>query len=310
MDRLEAMSILLTVVDAGSLSAGSRRLGMPLATVSRRVSDLEAHLGTRLLNRSTRRLILTDAGQSYVAACRRILEDVEETERAVSGEYRAPKGNLVVTAPVVFGRRHVLPIVAAFLKAYPEINIRLILADRVFNLREEPVDIAVRIGVLPDSSLVARRIGEVRRVVCGSPSYFAERGVPKAPEHLRSHDCITFEGLASPTTWTFLKDRSELSVAIYSRLSVNTAEAAIDATIAGLGLTRILSYQITDALKSGKLALALEAFELPPWPVSLVYPGQKLLPLKARTFLDFATPRLKARLRAGSQRAGGVRPDG
>jgi DNA-binding transcriptional LysR family regulator len=296
VDRLDAMSILLSVVEAGSLSAASRRLGMPLATVSRRVSDLEAHLGTRLLNRSTRRLMLTDAGHSYVAACRRILDDVEEAERAAAGEYRAPKGNLVITAPVVFGRLHVLPTTVEFLEAYPEIDIRLIMADQVIDLIEDHVDLAVRIGALPDSSLVARRVGEIRHVLCGSPSYLAERGMPRSPEDLASHDCVTFEGLASGGRWMFVKDKSQIPVPIRSRLSVNTAEAAVDAAIAGLGLTRVLSYQVADAVIAGKLVLALEAFEPPPWPVSVVHHGQRLLALKVRTFLDFATPRLKARI--------------
>jgi len=296
MDRLEAMSILLTVAEAGSLSAGSRRLGMPLATVSRKVSDLEAHLRIRLLNRSSRKLTLTDAGQSYVAACRRILEEVDEAERAASGEYHAPKGHLVITAPIVFGRLHVLPIAVEFLRAYSEIGIRLVLADHVINLLEDHVDLAVRIGALPDSSLVARRIGQIRRVVCGRPSYFAEHGMPTKPEDLAAHDCITFENLASPGTWTFTNGGSEISVPVRSRLSVNTAEAAIDAAIAGMGITRVLSYQIADAVAAGKLVIALEAFEPAPWPISLVHGGQGLLPLKVRAFLDFAAPRLRARL--------------
>jgi DNA-binding transcriptional LysR family regulator len=297
MDRFESMSILLAVAEAGSLSAASRRRGMPLATVSRRVSDLEAHLGTRLLNRSSRRLTLTDAGQSYVAACRRILEELDEAERAASGEYRAPKGNLVVTAPIVFGRLHVLPIAVAFLKAYPEIDIRMALADRLINIVEEHVDLAVRIGTLPDSSLLARRVGEIRRVACASPAYFAERGMPVSPHDLASHDCITFEGLASPAAWTFMMDKSEISVPVHSRLSVNRAEAAIDAAIAGAGITRVLSYQVADAVAAGTLVIALEAFEPARWPVSLVHAGQGPLALKLRAFLDFATPCLRATLK-------------
>src|SRR5208283_2092412 len=173
MDRLESMSILVTAVEAGSLSAAGRRLGMSLATVSRKVSALEAHLKTRLLNRSSRQLTLTDADRSYVAACRRILEDVGEAERAASGEYSAPRGDLIITAPIVFGRLHVLPVVAAFLRAYPDIDIRMLLTDRVVNILEDHVDLAVRISELPDSSLIATRVGTVRRVVCGSPAYFA-----------------------------------------------------------------------------------------------------------------------------------------
>jgi DNA-binding transcriptional LysR family regulator len=298
MDRLESMSILVAAVEAGSLSAAARRLGTPLATVSRKVSDLEAHLKTRLLNRSSRKLTLTDAGRSYLDACKRILEDVGEAERAASGEYRAPKGDLIVTAPIVFGRLHVLPVAMEFLKAYPDVDIRLVLADRVINLLEDPVDLAVRIGELPDSSLVATRIGSIRRVVCGSPAYFAERGTPKHPGELGMHDCITFEGLSPPDSWVFTT--AEASILVRSRLVVNTAEAAIDAAIAGVGITRVLSYQIANAMQTGALGVILEKFEAVPSPVSLVHAGQRRLPLKLRAFLDFAAPRLKARLSQGA----------
>jgi DNA-binding transcriptional LysR family regulator len=292
MDRLASMSILVSAVEVGSLSAAARKLGMPLATVSRKVSELESHLKTRLLNRSSRRLTLTDAGRSYVAACRRILEEVGEAERAAAGEYSAPKGDLGITAPIVFGQLHVLPIAMAFLKAYPDIDIRMVLADRVVN----------RIGALPDSSLIATRLGAIRRVVCASQNYFAERGMPKTPDDLAAHDCITFEGLMSPEVFIFDAGRSQASVAVHSRLIVNMAEAAIDAAIAGTGITRVLSYQVAQALRDGALTVALEKFEPAPWPVNLVHAGGRLLPLKLRAFLDFAAPRLKALLSEGGSR--------
>ncbi len=288
--------MLVTAADAGSLSAASRRLGRPLTTVSRRISALEAHLGTRLLNRSSRRLTLTDAGRSYVAACKRILDDVKDAERAAAGEYSAPRGELTITAPIVFGRLHVLPVVTEFLKAYPEIDIRMVLADRVVNLFEDHVDLAVRIGDLPDSGLVATRVGAIRRVVCASPAYFSLRGTPRRPGELGAHDCVTFEGLMVPEAWTFAIGRSLASVPIHSRLGVNTAEAAVDAAIAGVGIARVLSYQIAAATRAGTLAIALREFEPAPWPVSLVYGGGRPVPLKLRAFLDFAAPRLKARL--------------
>jgi DNA-binding transcriptional LysR family regulator len=203
---------------------------------------------------------------------------------------------LTITAPIVFGRLHVLPIVVEFLAAYPEIAVRVMMADRVANLLEDPIDLAIRIGELPDSSLIATRIGSIRRVLCGSPTYFSERGMPRSPGDLGAHDCITFEGLLSPRAWTFTAGKSDVSVPIHSRLIVNTAEAAIDAAIAGVGVTRVLSYQIADAIRAGTLAVALQDFEPAPWPVSLVYAGQGLLPLKMRAFLDFAAPRLQARL--------------
>jgi DNA-binding transcriptional LysR family regulator len=300
MDRLASMSILVTAVEAGSLSAAARGLHMPLATVSRKVSDLEAHLKTRLLNRSSRQLTLTEAGRSYVDACKRILEEVREAERAVAGKYGAPRGELLITAPIVFGRLHVLPIVLEFLLAFPDVDVRLTLADHVINMMEEPIDVAVRIGALPDSSLLALRVGSVRRVVCGSPAYFSRRGTPKRPDQLASHDIVAFEGIASAHVWTFTVGKSDTSVAVHSRLIVNTAEAAIDAAIAGLGVTRALSYQIANAVRAGTLVVALEKFEPEPLPLSLVHRGGRLLPIKLRAFIDFAAPRLRTRFAHGA----------
>ena len=298
MDRFESMMTLVAAVDAGSLSAGARRLGMPLATVSRKVSELEQHLKTRLFNRSGRQLTLTDAGQSYVASCKRILDQLGEAERAATGEYSSPRGELTITAPLVFGRIHALPVVAEFLQVYPEIDVRLVLSDRVANLLEDHFDAAIRVGDLPDSSLVATRIGGIHRVVCASPAYLAARGTPEEPQELQRHDCVTFEGLSSPQTWIFRSAKGDLIVAVHSRLAVNTAEAAIDAAIGGLGITRVLSYQIAGAERTGALVRVLRSFESNATPINLVYSGQPLLPLKLRAFIDFAAPRLKARLGA------------
>ena len=295
MNRLESMSVLIAVVDSGSLSGAARQLGMPLATVSRKVAELESHLQTRLLHRTTRQLSLTEAGASYVAACRRILEDIAEVERAATGEYASPKGELVVTAPVVFGRLHLVPVIAEFLAHYPEIEINLMLTDRVVHLMEEHCDVAVRIGDLPDSSLMATEVGAVRRVVCASPDYLATHGIPFKPADLAGHACITFEVLASVGAWVFGTGKSEMSVRVHSRLAVNTAEAAIDAAILGVGVIRVLSYQVADALRKDALRVVLEPFESLPLPVSLVHKGQAPLPLKLRAFLDFVTPRLRAR---------------
>ncbi len=296
MDRLEAMSLFVAAVEAGSLSAAGRRFGIPLATVSRKVSDLEKHLNTRLLNRSTKQLTLTDAGQAYLEACRRILSEVGEAERTAAGEYSAPTGDLFITAPVVFGRLHVLPVVTEFLAAYPQVNIRLTLADRITQLVEEHLDLAIRIGELAPSSLVAIRVGSIRRVVCASPAYVAAHDAPQTPDDLAAHECISFEGPSALASWSFASGKGEIMVPIRSRLRVNTAEAAIDAAIAGAGMTRVLSYQIADAVRSGVLVPVLQPFEPQPWPVSLVHAGQGLLAVKLRVFLDFAAPRLKQRL--------------
>lgn len=296
MNRLESMSVLIAVVDAGSLSAAARHLGMPLATVSRKVAELESHLKTRLLHRTTRQLSLTEAGASYVAACRRILEEIGEAERAATGEYASPKGQLVVTAPVVFGRLHLVPVVAEFLAHYPEIEISLMLTDRVVHLMEEHIDVALRIGDLPDSSLKATQVGTVRRVVCASPDYLATHGEPATPQDLSGHACITFEVLESVGAWAFGAGKSELSVPVHSRFAVNTAEAAIDAAVLGVGVIRVLSYQVAHALSQNTLSVVLEPFESSPLPVSLVHKGQAPLPLKLRAFLDFVAPRLRERM--------------
>jgi DNA-binding transcriptional LysR family regulator len=297
MDRLESMSMLVAVADAGSLSAAGRRLNVPLTTVSRKISELEAHLGTQLIQRSSRRIVLTDAGTAYIEACRRILDDIGEAERTASGEYQAPRGELVITAPIVFGRLHVLPVICDFLKAYPEIDIRLVQADRNIDLADEHIHLAVRIGALADSAMMATRVGAVRRVVCGSPDYFGARGKPSMPQDIDRHDCITSDVLGMPDVWRFSVGRTELAVEIRSRMFVSTAEAAVDAAIAGIGITRLLSYQVARAVNDGTLALILEDFEPPPLPINLLHAGGRLTPLKLRAFLDFAAPRLRSRLR-------------
>jgi len=296
MDRLEAMSVLIAVVDAGSMSAASKQLGIPLTTVSRKLGELEAHLKTRLLHRTTRQLSLTEAGASYVASCRRLLEEVEAVERAATGEYATPKGYLVVTAPVVFGRLHVVPVMAEFLAHYPEIDARLFLVDRNVHLLEEHVDAAVRIGQLPDSTLVAMRVGAAHPIVCASRDYLAARGTPVTPADLANHACVSFDGLTSPRSWTFSDGQSEQTVQIRPRLVTNTAESAIDAATLGIGLTRVLSYQVADALRAGRLQVVLEKFQSTPLPINLIHAGQTPLPLKLRAFLDFMSPRLKARI--------------
>jgi DNA-binding transcriptional LysR family regulator len=298
MDRLAAMKVLAAVVEAGSLSAAARKLGMPLATVSRRVAGLETHLGARLIHRTSRSMELTEAGRDYHQAARRILDDVAEAERIASGEYAAPRGELIVSAPLVFGRLHVLPVVIDFLKAFPEVDLRLVLNDRNIDLVQDHVDLAARIGELPDSNLVATRVGAIGRVVCASPDYLARHGRPKTPADLAAHDCVTFDNLEPRESWPFREGRSGISVPVRVRLSVNTAEAAIDAAVAGIGLTRVLAYQAAAALADGRLTTVLRKFQPAPSPVHLVHPGGRLLPRKVRAFLDLAAPRLRAAIAA------------
>ena len=302
MDRLEAMRTLLAAVDGGSLSAASRTLRTPLATVSRRVSDLEAQLGTQLLVRSSRRLTLTPAGGPYVAAARRIMDELDAAERGAAGEYRVPRGHLTITAPVVFGHLHVEPVILEFLEAYPEITVRLTLADHIVNLVDHHVDVAVRVGRLPDSSMVAVRLGAIRWVTCASPAYLQRRSPPLLPAELDRHQSIAFEGRHASVAWMFQVDGATVTVPVHPRLAVNTADAAISAAVAGAGITRVLSYQVAREVHAGVLRLVLREFEPEALPVHLVHAAQPLLPLKLRAFLDFSAQRLKAGLQgAGRQ---------
>jgi DNA-binding transcriptional LysR family regulator len=298
MDRLEAMSVLLAVAEAGSISAASRKLRVPLATVSRKVSELEAHLKVQLLMRSNRQVVLTDAGKLFVAACRRILQDVGDAEREAADEGRIPRGELIVSAPIALGRLYLLPVVVDFLREYPGIDVRMMLADRRVSLIDDHVDVALRVGDLLDNSLIAKKVGTVRRVVCASPAYLKRRGTPMSPADLRDHDCLTFENTLSSQAWSFTVDNARKSFPIHSRLVVSTAEAAVDAAVAGVGLTRMLDYQIDKHRREGALTLVLEAFGTPPKSVHLIYEQGAYLPLKTRRFLDYATVRLKEAFRA------------
>lgn len=298
MDRLEAMRVFIAVADAGSLSAAGRRLGMPLTTVSRKVLALEEQVGVRLIARTTRRLALTEPGRRYLETCRRVVADIDEAEQDLLGAHSALRGELALTAPVVFGRLHVLPVVIAFMRAFPEVDVRLLLLDRNVDLIEEGQDVAVRIGELSDSSLIATRVGTVRQIVCASPAYLEARGVPQAPKDLAQHDCISFTVLGQPDRWSFTGGRRERRVRVRSRLVVNTAEAAVDAAVAGLGITRVVSYQAARPLAEGALRLLLEDFAPPAVPVSLLHREARLPPARVRRFVTFTASRLREALGA------------
>ena len=296
MDRFDAIRTLLAAVDGGSLSAASRKLRMPLPTVSRKVSELERHLGTQLVVRTSRKLLLTDAGRAFVGSARVVLDMLDDAERAAAGEYRVPQGNLLVTASIMFGKLHVAPIAIDFLAAYPQIHLKLVLADHVIDLVEHHVDAAVRIGQLPDSALLATHLGDILWVTCASPAYLARRGMPASPADLPNHACIAFEGLEPARDWRFGTGAGGQTITISPRYSVSTAESVIDAAVAGVGICRVTSYQADDALRSGKLIRVLDGHSPDPVPIHLVHAGQALIPLKLRAFLDFAKPLLKARI--------------
>jgi DNA-binding transcriptional LysR family regulator len=296
MDQLNAMRVFVAVADAGGLSAAGRRLVMPLTTVSRQLKALEEALDARLVTRTTRRLALTEPGRAYLETCRRVLSDLDAAERRLTGEQAEPQGVLALTAPVAFGRRHVLPVVTDFLEDFPRMSVRMFLMDRVVDLVEEGLDLGIRIGHLPDSSLRATQLGTVRYVTCASPSYLAEAGVPATPKDLAGHRCISFNNFSPTERWTFA-GRKPVSVTVDPRLIVNTADAAIDATKAGLGVVRVLSYQADSSLEDDSLRLILEDFEPEAIPVSLIHREDRLPQAKVQSFVGLAVPRLRKRLK-------------
>jgi DNA-binding transcriptional LysR family regulator len=289
MDRIDAMQAFVTVADLEGFAPAARKLGLSPSGVTRLIASLEEHLGARLLQRTTRSVTLTDVGARYLERARRILADVEEAEGSVEGERLRPSGRLVVSAPIGFGRIHVSPIMSAYLMRYTEVSGELRLSDRMINLVEEGVDLAVRIAHLPDSSLVARHVGEMRRIVVASPGYLGERGEPKTPEAIASHQTIQFGAMTAQADWRFVADGREIRVACTPRFTTNSADAAIWHAEQGGGLTRVLAYQAADGIKAGRLQIILEKFEQPPLPIHLVYPTSRLLSAKVRAFVDLVT---------------------
>lgn len=297
MDKLESVKVFVAVARAGGFSAASRELGQPIATISRKVADLEAALGVRLFERSTRRVTLTDNAVAYFEACQRLLDDMRDADATVVGEHRSPKGELTITAPTGFGRQHVQPVAAEFLKAYPEVDLRLLLTDRVIGLIDEHADLAARIKPLSDSGLVARPLGQIKLVVCASPGYLEANGTPTHPtELLELHQCVTWASLGPFKAWSFKIDGSDIMVPIRTRVTTTTPDSVMDAAIAGLGLAQMTSYLAEAAVRAGTLVPVLRDFEETPTPVSFVHPSNRRVPQKLRAFIDFAAPRLADRL--------------
>jgi DNA-binding transcriptional LysR family regulator len=288
MDRLEAMSAFVAVVEQNGFAPAARRLGISPSAVTRLVAALEEQLGIMLLRRTTRSMTLTDAGARFLERARRILSEVEEAERSAQAERNVPSGRLLVTAPATFGRIHVGPLMAAYLKRHTEVSGELLLSDRIVNLVEEGIDLALRIGHLDDSTLMARRVGATRRVVVASPAYLAKRGVPQSPEDLRAHDTITFGGLGDSVAWRFVIAGAEQRVVVASRYTTNSADSAVWYAAEGGGLAMVLAYQAADAIKEGRLQIVLDQFERPALPIQFVYPASRLLSAKVRTFVDLA----------------------
>jgi DNA-binding transcriptional LysR family regulator len=289
VDQFAAMRLFVRVAEAGSFTAAAKIHATPLATVSRQIAVLERRLGLPLFRRAARRLVLTEAGQAYLSGARRILGEVAELDASLAGQNASPQGLLAVTAPVAFGRLHVIPIVTEYLAANPHVRIRLLLLDRVVNLVEEGLDLAIRFGP-PDESLVARPFGEQRSVVCASPDYLARRGAPDTPADLAAHDIVAFASVDEPV-WRFA---GNVAMRLAPRLVVNTAEAALDAAMLGVGIVRVMSYQASAGLHAGRLVRILEPYEPAPLPGHLVCPGGRHVPARLRSFVDAVLPRLRA----------------
>jgi DNA-binding transcriptional LysR family regulator len=286
MDRLDAMQAFVAVADLQGFAPAARKLGLSPSGVTRLIAALEDRLGARLLQRTTRKVALTDVGTRYLERVRRILADVEEAEASAEGERTRPSGRLVVSAPIGFGRLHVSPVMSHYLARYPEVTAELRLTDRTVNLVEDGVDLAVRIGHLPDSTLVARHVGEMRRIVVASKSYLTQRGEPDTPAAIATHDTIQFGAATAAPEWRFVEDGRDVRVVCTPRFTTNSADAAIQYAAQDGGLTRVLAYQAAEAIKAGRLRIVLEKFEPPALPIHAVYPTSRLLSAKVRAFID------------------------
>lgn len=291
MDRWQAMRTFVKVADTASFTKAARQLHMSAPAITRTVAALEETIGARLFIRTTRSVKLTEAGGRYLDDCRRILADIEEAEAAAAGSYATPSGTLAVTASAMFGQMHVLPLVTEYLDTYPAMAARTLFLDRPVNIVEEGIDVAVRIGHLADSGFTAVKVGSIRRVVCGSPAYFQRRGVPVMPADLKTHRIAVSTGSWASPEWRFARDQR---VTVHPTLQGNTIETVISAAMDGFGLTRVLHYQIGQALVDGRLQIVLADHEEPPLPIHVLYPEGRQAPAKVRSFVDLAVSRLRA----------------
>ena len=294
MDRLNLINVFVAVVDAKGFAGAARKLNISPPVVTRAINDLESHLGARLLTRTTRVVRLTEAGGRYVEDCRRILAELAEADEAVTGMHGAPRGRLTLTAPVLFGAKFVTPIVTEYLIRYPEVSASCWFLDRLVNMMDEGVDVAVRIGELPDSSMQAIRVGRVRRVICASPAYLALHGSPQQPDELLEHSIVSASGVTPTPEWRLVQNGAPRVVKLQPRLTTTTNDSAVAAAVSGFGLTRLLSYQVAEHLQDGRLKTVLSEFEPAALPVHLVHREGRHASLKARSFLDLAIERLRA----------------
>jgi len=294
MDKLQKMKIFVAVVDCNGFAGAARKLKVSPPVVTRAINELENELDVRLLTRTTRVVLVTEPGARYVEDCRRILAELSEADESVSGLHGAPRGRLALTAPVLFGALFVTPVVAEYLQRYPEVSASCFFLDRVVNMMDEGMDVAVRIGDLPDSSMQAIRVGQVRRVVCASPAYLKRRGTPKSPQDLLKHDVIHASAVSSTSEWKFSDKGRALGIKLSPRLTTSTNDSAIAAAMSGLGLTRLLSYQVADKVRAGEMKIVLSDYEPNPLPVHVLHREGRHASNRVRSFLDLAIERLRA----------------
>lgn len=297
MDRLDAMRVFVAVAEGQGFSAASRTLRMPLPTVCRKVSELEQQLGTELLVRTTRRVTVTESGHRYYEDVKQILEEVENAERQASGEYQQAKGLLTITAPAMFGRLHILPIVTDFMRLHEAVEIRLLFTNHVLDLPKEHINLGIRIGEISASSLDVIPAGSVRHIVCASPSYLSENGRPGCPKDIPQYECVTFSEMGNQATWRFRTPSGKTQeVVVRAKLSLNGAEAAVDAVMNGAGLTKLYSYQGANQVDAGNLEIIMDEHELDPSPVNIIVPRSHRTPQKVKSFIEYAMPALQERL--------------
>ncbi len=293
MDKLQAMAVFVKIAESGSLTAAANNLDKSLPAVVRMLAALEKNLQVRLFNRTTRRIALTEEGRIYLDRCRKILAEIEETERLLCNDQVEPSGTITLTAPVRFGEMYVNPVVNRFLKQYPRMQVNLLLLDRVVNMLDEGIDLAVRIGSLSDSTLITKSIGEIRQVVCVSPEVLKKYGKPDRPELLAQLPCIRFTGISVGSVWQFQEANKKLSVKVRGSFTCNHIAALVDACVSGAGFAYIFSYQVMPYVRQGKLEIILEDFELPTLPISLVYQHRQLMSSNIRLFVDWLAEELK-----------------
>ncbi|MGO4330101.1 LysR family transcriptional regulator [Cupriavidus sp. 2TAF22] len=294
MDRLQAMKTFVTVVETGGFTSAARKLDVSPSVVSRIVNELEEHLAVRLLTRTTRLVRLTDTGSAYFENCRRILGEIDDAELLATGSHAEPRGQLTITASVLFGAAYVMPIVTEYLQRYPDVDATCLLLDRVVNLVEEGIDVGIRIGELPDSSLQAVPVGSVRRVLCAAPAYLERHGAPRSPDDLGRHTLIMASGVSASPEWRFNRADSLVPTRLEPRLVTTTNDSAIVAAMAGFGIVRLLSYQVAAQLGAGTLQVVLGDFEPPALPVNVIHREGRHATRKVRAFLDLAIDALRA----------------